>query len=150
MPDNVPDWLKPHVLEERQTPVEGINRKYLVVSRNLEPDLPLFVGYNKGLPFVSEEVPEEFRIGWIAHEIIEFEQFRDEDGNWLPDHCRRSLVKEMDYVSQDILSEYLPLRLKFFTDLVYYLIVKGEPIDFIVEVEKSRKGLEEIVKSLED
>ena len=149
MADNVPDWLKPHVLQEKETFIEGVNRKYLVISRNLEPRLPMFAGYNEGLPFVSEDVPNEYRLAWIAHEIIEFEQFRNPDETWQPDHCRRALVKEMDYVISTHLPKYLPLRLKFFKGLVEYLVQNKEPAEFIEEIKKSRDGLEVLVGKLE-
>lgn len=149
MTDNIPDWLKPHVLEERQTLVEGVNRKYLVISRKLEPKLPMFVSYNEGLSFISEDVPETYRPAWIAHEIIEFEQFRNPDGTWQPDHCRRALVREMDYVEKEDLKGYLPLRLNFFRGLVDYLVKTQKPEKFIAEVKKSRDGLEELMKRLE-
>lgn len=144
----IPDWLEPHILEEKETSIEGQNRKYLVVSRNLEPSLPLFAGYNNGLPFVSEDVPSVFRLAWVAHEVIEFEQFRDPDGKWLPEHCRRALFKELTYVPEDCLEEYFPLRLGFFNDLVDYLTKNKEPAELIEEVRKSRDGLEKFVNLL--
>lgn len=148
MTPKIPPDLKHFIIGIGQINVENQDRDYLLISRDYAPDLNLFAGYNHGLPFVSDAVPIDLRPVWIAHEIIEFETFRDKDGKWLPDHCTKALVEELRYIGNADLGEYYLLRHKFFCGLVDYLERTQESPGFIEEVKKSRDGLEGIVKRL--
>lgn len=146
MAPKIPPDLKPYVIGIGRINVENQDRNYLLISRDYAPDLDLFAGYNHGLPFVSDAVPIDLRPVWIAHEIIEFEKFRDKDGKWLPNHCTKALVEELRYLGNADLGEYYLLRAKFFRSWVDYLERTQESSEFIEEIKKSRDGLEGLVK----
>jgi len=149
MAQEIPNWLAPHVLDYKTELIEGRERDYLIVSKELEPSLSRFVGYNGGLPFVSEEVPEQSRTAWVAHEIIEFENYANANGTMQPNHCLRSLEREFEYVAPEYLETHVKDRYVFFCGLVDYLNRNEESPTFISEVTKSSEALEKIIKELE-
>jgi hypothetical protein len=75
---------------------------------------------DKYLIGVSEEIPKDFQSFWALHEYVEYVELPGVKGN-----CRMALDEELRFVPDVITGEYIPMRAKFFRDLVEY--VKSKP-----------------------
>ena len=94
---------------------EGNARNYEVIDRNLEVPCPkYFISYNNGKPFISDEVPKQFRPPMVRHELYEFEKLNPEDDK----SCLTALIQEIIAVPNPILNKYLKFRKEVFRELV--------------------------------
>ena len=75
--------LEELTIETDEVEYEGRNITYAVINSDLSPSPRYFVGYGNGNPFISEEVPESYRIPMIIHEVVEFEKFNGIEGRCL-------------------------------------------------------------------
>ncbi|MDP1833900.1 MAG: hypothetical protein Q8L11_03135 [Candidatus Moranbacteria bacterium] len=102
---------------------EGI--PYAILSRNVNKDLPGFVGCLKDGGersfFISEDVPAQFREPQVLHEIMEFEELAE-----CPGSCLMALRYELTLVPADLYEEYLRFRRDFFRRLMAYCIAHSE------------------------
>jgi len=107
-------------------------REYDVVDRSLSPSPKFFISYNLGRPFISDEVPKEYRGFMVFHELTEFEKLRDSN-----DKCLNSLKSELEKVPEDKRKDYVTFRYGTFQNLIAFL-EKYEPnSSFIPEARKS-------------
>lgn len=137
--DTRPDWIKANA-----TGVGGVNylgRKipFTIIKKELAPTLPGFLGYFNGEHlFISEEVPEEYRMPQLVHEIIEFTELKDKKGR-----CLEALKRELSIVPEEIKQSYLEYRKKFFAKLIeYYKDSQDE--DFKAEIAASYEFLQSL------
>lgn len=138
----VPSWLRGFVVGCNLIAFTRPSCPYvpfLVVKRELEPKLSGFVSYNNGLPFISEEVPPDYRAYFILHELIEFEELDGVQGR-----CLEALKRELTFVPAEIRGAYAVYRQKFFQALVaYYARPKdGVSEEFCAEIAASLRYLE--------
>jgi hypothetical protein len=97
---------------------DGKDREYDVVNRNIGSPCPQwFISYNNGVPFVSDEIPEEYRPHMVFHELYEFETLDPND----PESCIRALEKELERVPKDQINDYIPFRKGVFQSLVNFM-----------------------------
>ena len=106
-------------LKTEKIKFEGQDREYDIVSKD-DPDVVgaprWFVSYGQGLPFISDEVPEQYRQHTIFHELYEFEKIpNDRMGR-----CRETLVKELERVPAGEIREYIRFRREVFEELKRY------------------------------
>ena len=137
----VPTWLRKFVVGVNIVTFTRPNFPYvpfLIISRKMEPALRGFVSYDKGLPFISEDVPVAFWPYFILHELIEFEELNGVGGR-----CLEALKRELAFVPKEILQRYIAYRRKFFAGLVtYYALSKhGANAEFKAEIAASLKYL---------
>jgi hypothetical protein len=137
--DTRPDWMKNNEVGASEVEHEGRKILYTIVDKSLEPKLPGFMGYLDGEHlFISEEVPDEFRIPQLVHEIIEFTELKDQKGR-----CLEALKRELKIVPDNIKPAYLKYRTIFFEKLIeYYKNSKKE--DFKTEIRASYDFLKEL------
>jgi len=119
---------------------------YRVIDAALPRAPRWFTGYGEGHPFVSAEVPEDFRNAWVAHEVLCFEAYRDAQGNQKPGHCANALAAEMAYVPDARIEEYHRLRRDFFRGMARFAELGGYDPAFISEIRGSRDILETLVR----
>lgn len=125
-------------LELKVITFNGKQRSYSVVDRNITPAPKYFISYNKGNPFISDEVPEEFRESMVFHELTEFELLQDK-----PDRCLQALKSELETVPKNKKEDYLKFRLEVFESLIDFLKKYDPNSKLIIEVNKSLKYLRE-------
>ena len=139
----VPPWLRCHILEvcQLKSPIDGALVPFIVVSKDLEPRLPGFVGCVSGLPFISEEVPPEFREHAVNHELIEFIVLGRRPGS-----CLEALTRELNLVPADLVAKYIDYRRAFFERLVAYHSdpARNATPEFLGEITASLRHLKEI------
>ena len=111
----VPEWMRGHIVAVSLISVSGRLYSYLVLKKEAGQPLPGFVGQDKGLPFISEEVPSEFRGFVLAHEIIEFGELAG-TGN----RCAEALHRELVLVPPLIRESYVKYRRQFFERFVKF------------------------------
>ena len=123
----------------------GATREYDVVDRkafeNASPRY--FIGYNQGRPFISEEVPEEFRPYMVIHELAEFEVLKGQT-----DSCLNALKTELGRVPCRHILAYLPFRRNVFSELIIYLEKNQPKSPLLAEVRKSLNHLEKRLKQI--
>jgi len=86
------------------------------------PQFPGFLGYPNGENlFISEEVPEKFRVPQLLHEIIEFTELKDQEGR-----CAEAIKRELETITDDIRAKYIAYRTIFFANLDEYDAFKAE------------------------
>jgi len=124
-------------LETRTMEFNGAQRQYHVVDRNIGQDAPQwFITYNNGLPFISDEVPENYREPMVFHEMMEFEPLKGQEGR-----CLKSLIAELETVPRTQKADYIQFRKKVFVSLLDYLKRKEPSSEMIQEATKSLEYL---------
>jgi len=137
--DDRPDFIKDHEVEKGEMRMGDERIPFTVLKKELEPSLPGFLGFSKGKHlFISEEVPEDFRIPQLCHEIVEFVELKGKEGR-----CLESLKRELETVREEIKKEYIHYRRMFFERLVAYY-QDSEDEDFKREIVKSMEHLRSI------
>ena len=138
--DTRPDWIKTHEVGVGEVEYEGQRIPYTVLNKDLEPNLPGFLGYPDGENlFISEEVPEEYRLPQLIHEIVEFTKLKDKKGR-----CVEALKHELSFVPGKIWEEYLEYRTDFFARLVEYY--KGSKDEDLKEEIRASYGVLQGIK----
>lgn len=141
--------VEEHKIAESSLDLEGRLIPFSVISKSLketlEIDLPYFISYNNGHPFISEEVPEYYRKPMIAHEFVEFTKYAGKENR-----CVDALKEELSYVPllvpEDKREGYIPFRLEVFNHLLKYLNVNEPNSPFIPEVQKSVNYLKRLTQ----
>ncbi len=115
----------------------GQEREFDIVDRNLGSPAPrYFIGYNKGRPFISDEVPENYRKPMIFHELTEFETPSSQKLR-----CIDALKAELETVDPIILDEYKEFRKDVFKHLLEYFNTYEPESRFIPEIKTSLEHL---------
>ena len=114
-----PKMIQNNAVEYGAVTFHGEVILYAILSRNVNKDLPGFVGcFKEGgerFFFISEDVPAQFREPQVLHEIMEFEELAE-----CPGSCLRALKYELMLVPTDLQDEYLRFRRNFFRRLMVY------------------------------
>ncbi len=136
MENDVPGWITRHLIGTNKVEVLGVRYRYFILSRELEPKLPGFVGYaGKKFLIISEDVPPAYRQWVLTHEILEFAVLPREDGV-----CLRALEAELRLVPASLQPEYTHYRRDFFERLSVFL--RDSPDEFLkAEVARSLEYL---------
>lgn len=129
------------ILETKIINFNGENREYDIVDRNIGDAPKYFIGYGEGLPFISDEVPEEYREHMIFHELTEFENLKKQKN----DKCLTALMFELERVPQEKRKEYIKFRRDTFRNLIEYLERKEPESSFIPETKKSFDYLSKLI-----
>lgn len=109
-----PVFVKNNEVGRGRFKYEGKIFYYSILQKELETRLPGFLGFIEGkFLFISEEVPREFRVPQLIHEVIEFTELKGKEGR-----CLEALKMELLLVPEKIYSEYIKYRLNFFKALV--------------------------------
>lgn len=144
----LPDFIRLAKVDAGTIDIDGTTHNYYVLSRELEPLLPGFVGFtgNQFL-FISEDVPVEYRPYILAHEVREFTQRAGQRGR-----CRATLEQELEEVPDDIRVEYTRYRRDRFEDLVAYYADNQDPNmqGFKAELEGSLALLETLMAHINE
>ena len=118
-PATIPPWLKPKWDGRiRTVTIYSTIYEYLVVSRTLEPAPRYFASFNRDAnlpPFISDEVPPEWHLPMMAHEIYEAVHLARR-----PHRCSRALELELHLVPANRLGEYLAFRETVFDQLLHF------------------------------
>lgn len=117
----LPQELRRHLIgvATQTVTVLGDECEYLIISRELEPAPQFFascIASRTLPPFISDEVPVEYRDYVMAHEIYE--------GYYLHgrmNRCLRALDFELSRVPPDLLRGYLDFRSRSFTALAVFM-----------------------------
>jgi hypothetical protein len=119
----------------------GNTHTYAILSRELEPSLPGFMGYNdKAFLFISEDVPAHWRAYVLRHELREFTVLEDE-----PDRCVASLRVELKEVPVEERDSYIAWRREFFQELIAFYTERGTPDrTFMASIRASQELLTEL------
>ncbi len=105
---------------------------YTILKKEVAPTLPGFLGYPHGEHlFISEEVPEAFRVPQLIHEIVEFTELQNQKGR-----CVEALQRELSVVPAEIKHAYLEYRRIFFANLIRYYHGSADE-DFKTEIQAS-------------
>lgn len=91
-------------------------RPYDVLDKDLDSCPKFFISYNKGRPFISEEVPKEFRRHMVFHELYEFEVLDPTK----EDSCLIALKEELSRVPKTDLTEYIRFKTQVFQELITF------------------------------
>ena len=94
----------------------GEKIQYRVVSRDLQTKLPGFLGYYEGMLFISEDVPERWRVPQVIHEYVEYVHFTDVTGR-----CVEATKFELAFVASQLpgeLQQYIQMRIDLFKNLI--------------------------------
>jgi len=110
----------------------GEQREYDVVDRNLKGAPRYFIAYHEGRPFISDEVPQNYRPPMVFHELTEFEKLVGTDSP-----CLNSLKAELKIVPEESRERYIKFRRAVFRELIEYLECNTQNREFISEVRKS-------------
>ena len=116
----------------------------VVKDSGLEQMLSFFIGYNNGRPFISSEVPVDYRIPMVTHEIMEFTAYLGK-----PDSCLNALKDELKLVPAKQLEEYITFRYHVFKILRNYLMKTEPSSPLIDQVRTSMMLLEGKLRSYE-
>ena len=121
---------------------EDWRRSYDVISADLSSAPLFFTGYGHGRPFISEQVPENYREPMVLHEIDEFEKFQRIEGR-----CLGALKLELEWVSsKEFFEDYIVFRLEVFNHLINFLKKDNPNSFFIPEAMKSAEHLKSLKK----
>ena len=116
--------------------IDGRPCEYSVVSKELHPNIPNFVGIlGENEFFISEDVPRRFRYPMIVHEV--YCLMGKEMGH--EGHCLAAVEFELRFVEAVDRAEYLEIRRKFCNDLIE-VSKDGDPA-FLREITASRDYL---------
>ena len=102
-----------------QVTVMGMIREYLIISHDLYPSPKYFASCRPDRevpPFISDDVPPEFRPYVMTHEIYEGYHLRDQ-----PHRCLRALEFELGSVPATRIRPYLRFRLTMFEALLAFM-----------------------------
>ncbi len=115
--------------------IDGTRYAYDILPAGHEPNVPYFVGFPQGYLFISQQVPENFRKAFLAHEVkcVEIR-----DAGIVP-HCVCAFEQELKYVPSDI-AVYLSMRKTMFDALISYYKETGSP-EFIAEITRTRERI---------
>lgn len=120
LPRNCPEWLAQYWTRQTgRVSVLGRWYTYYVVSKELSPAPPWFVGYDPHWhipPFISEQVPAKWRRLMVAHDIYEYHRLRGHEGA-----CVRALLFELPRAAHGNFREYVAFRVKTFAALAGYM-----------------------------
>lgn len=140
VPGTRPDWIKTNEVGSGEIEYGGKKFPYTVLRKELVPTLPGFLGYlNVEHLFISEEVPEEFRVPELIHEIIEFTELKDQKGR-----CVEALKRELLIVPEGMRQRYLEYRRDFFARLIEYY-KNSDDEDFRAEIQASYEFLQGLI-----
>jgi|SRR3989344_5142811 len=116
--------------------IDGRLCEYVVVSKELHPNVPNFVGIlGENEFFISEEVLRRHRYYMIAHEAYCLKgKAMGHEG-----YCLAAIEFELRFVEEGDRAEYLAIRRKFFNDLIE-VSKDGDPA-FLREITASRDYL---------
>lgn len=135
-PDTRPNWIKNNEVGTGQVEYDSEKIPYTILKKDLEPRLPGFLGYLNGENlFISEEVPEAFRLPQLIHEIIEFTELKGQKGR-----CVEALKRELETVPEGIKKDYIRYRTDFFARLVEFYKSSNDE-DFKTEIKASHEFL---------
>lgn len=130
------------IIATGQTIVCGRVFDYDVVNHEAHESLAArwFACCDNGRPFISDEIPPQFRGPMAFHEIYERQMFPNKPRGY----CRDTLVEELKTVAAKDLPNYVRFRLGTFRELkgFYELHFSGHP--FIAELELSMSHLEDL------
>ncbi len=109
------------VIERKTISVEeilylGQKIEYSVVSRDLQPSLPGFLGFFEGMLFISEDVPMRWRAPQVIHEYVEYTHFTNVKGR-----CVAATKAELAFVASYLpeeLQQYIRMRIDLFKNLI--------------------------------
>ncbi len=119
---------------------DGKDREYDVMDNPEKLIVPkYFISYGGGRPFISLEIPKEYRSHMVRHELYEFEKLEDS-----PDRCLKSLMFELENVPHQDRSDYIPFRARTFKNLIYFLKTQEQLSPMIHKLNKSLRYLESI------
>lgn len=141
-PKFVPVWAERFKTGEITFFFSGIVYTAHLLSAQLEPNLPNFVGFpNQTFLFASDEIPKEYLPFMLTHEIREFTKYKDQT-----DRCLKSLLDELENIPDDINIDYIAFRYEFFKRLViFYEHKSGSEIDDLKrEISTSLAHLEQL------
>jgi hypothetical protein len=132
MPQKIPNWAKNFVVQVGKLAVDGEQYEYTILSREMEPKLPGFVGYPNGeFLMISEEVPTRYHTYILKHEVREYVALRGVNGR-----CVTTLKQELLEVGAFERIEYIKYRIAFFERLVAYY-QDSKDTEFVNEIRNS-------------
>lgn len=119
--------------------IDGRVYGYDVIKSNFQKDAPrCFISYNDGRPFISDEVPSDYRSPMVIHEIAEETRYNGKIGR-----CLMALGVELAHVDGDF-STYVLFRKRVFRELIRYLEIHNDPRALLQEVRGSLEHLESL------
>ncbi len=119
---------------------DGKDREYNVMDNPEKLIVPrYFISYGNGKPFISSEVPKNYRHHMVRHELLEFEKIEDS-----PTCCLQALVSELEEVPTIDRNDYIPFRARTFKSLIDFLKTKNQLSPLIHKLHKSLRYLESI------
>ncbi len=120
-------------LEVKTIEFNGKLREFRVVDRNVGSPAPkYFISYGNGTPFISDEVPENYRNPMVFRELTEFELLQNES-----DRCLKALNAELEIVPENLRKDYVLFRREVFESLIDYFKHYQPDSPFISEAGKS-------------
>lgn len=140
LPDNRPDFIKNNEVGSNSFYYQNKKIKYSILKKELEKNLPGFLGYHEGHLFISEEVPEKYRKPQLIHELIEFTKFKNKKGKCQTALAQELLIAKKEF-SQEEYSEYVAYRTIFFLNLNKYYQSSSDK-NFKWEIKNSLNFLE--------
>ena len=113
--DTRPDYIKNNEVGRGSFEFEGKKYDYTLIDRQIQPNLPGFLGFVDGkYLFISDEVPEKFREPQLIHEV---DEFTNPELVGKPGRCVESLKREFARIPDDMKEEYIEYRKNFFHKL---------------------------------
>ena len=133
--------MKLKTLETKTIEFQGNQRNYAVVDRDIGATAPkYFMSYNGGNPFISDEVPKEYREPMVFHELTEFELLKCTESK-----CLKSLKAELERVPEDMMQSYIIFRTEVFESLIGFLEQHEPSSTFIPEAKNSLRHLRNLL-----
>ncbi|MEK6843862.1 MAG: hypothetical protein AABX83_00380 [Nanoarchaeota archaeon] len=124
-------------LETKAIEFNEKQREFIVVDRNIGSPAPkYFISYNNGSPFISDEVPEDYRKPMVFHELTEFELLQNKT-----DKCLNALLAELKTIPKNKRKDYFEFRREVFENLISFLEEYQSNSSLIPEVRKSLNHL---------
>ena len=112
----IPSWAKDFLIKTSTLRVDGVLYEYAILRREMEPNIPGFVGFPEGkYLIISEDVPVLYRRHYLSHEIRELVQMAGRPGR-----CLTALKRELDEIPTGIRDAYISYRLEFYNALLRY------------------------------
>ncbi len=119
---------------------DGKDREYDVMDNPERLIVPkYFISYGNGRPFISLEIPKEYRPHIVRHELYEFEKLEDS-----PNRCLQALMFELGEVPKKETSNYIQFRARTFKNLIFFLKTREQLSPMIHKLNKSLRYLESI------
>ncbi len=126
--DKRPKWALSYIKGYQYVEHDGLMFSYAILKKDLEPNLPGFLGFYEGFLFISEDVPYQFRAPQLLHEIWEFTRYAKIKGS-----CAKATKQELEYaknnMKQYLYLSYLRYRIVFFKRLIKYYKRQNESFD---------------------